>query len=116
MVVLNVRSFVIGARETTIVPTQALYLMNSATVEDIAASLAERVWKSVPGPKDNAEDTGLDARLRLACQLVFGRPPHPYEAAVERKFIVESPRGELAFTWTRVCRALLSSAEFRYLN
>ena len=57
-------SIVRGARDTTIVPPQALYLMNSEFVTKMAAAMAERIMRT----------PGFDQRFDLACRLAYGRP------------------------------------------
>lgn len=108
--------FVTGARETTNVPTQALYLMNSSFVLDRAEALAKRV-------RDKAGDES-EARIRYIFRLCFGRLPEPEEAASTMKFLssdLQSP-GETevakkpADTLTRLCQAILCTAEFRNLD
>jgi Protein of unknown function (DUF1553)/Protein of unknown function (DUF1549)/Planctomycete cytochrome C len=94
-------SFVRGARETTIVPPQALYLMNDDFVQKAAAAMAARVMKV----------NGFDQRFDLACRLAYGRAPLPEEIAAARKF-----GGDDLTAWTSICRALFGSAEFLFLN
>ncbi len=99
-------SAVVGARETTIVPAQALFLMNSGFVARQSSLLARRVC---------AAGTGFDARFRLACMLVLGRPPRAEEAEAARQFIQSRESTDETAAWTGLCRALFGSAEFRFL-
>jgi hypothetical protein len=94
-------AFVRGARETTIVPPQALYLMNDDFVKKVAAAMAARVMKA----------DGFDQRFQLACRLAYGRPPLPDELAAARKFGSDD-----LTAWTSICRALFGSADFLFLN
>lgn len=108
--------FVTGARETTNVPTQALYLMNSPFVFDRAEAFAKRV-------RDKAGDE-LEARIRYIFRLCFGRLPEPEEAASAMKFLSSDLQstGETevakkpADTLTRFCQAILCTAEFRNID
>jgi hypothetical protein len=93
-------SIVRGARDTTIVPPQALYLMNSAFVTEMATAMAERVMKR----------SGFDPRFQLACRLAYGRDPSPEETAAARKL------GDDRDAWIRICRALFASADFLFIN
>lgn len=93
-------STVRGARETTIVPPQALYLMNSAFVSEAAGAMASRVMRR----------PGFDQRFDLACRLAFGRGPYPDETAAARRL------GDSRESWVSICRALLSSADFLFIN
>lgn len=94
-------SVVLGARETTIVPPQALYLMNGGFVAEQAAIMAKRVMTT----------NGFEARFNLACRLAYGRDPFADEIAAAKKL----DRDDLA-TWTSICRALFASADFLFLN
>ncbi|HVJ68883.1 MAG TPA: DUF1553 domain-containing protein, partial [Caulifigura sp.] len=103
-------SLVTGERETTNVPTQALYLMNSPFIAERAAALAKRITQEASIPEDQA---------RRAFQLTYSRDPQPDEQARAVQFLNESlpstkekPFGALeAF-----CQALLATAEFRNLD
>ncbi|HEX5790703.1 MAG TPA: DUF1553 domain-containing protein, partial [Luteolibacter sp.] len=94
-------SSVMGARETTIVPPQALYMMNSGFVEAQSQALANRVM---------AED-GFERRFALACRLVWCREPTEREVAAARAH----DRND-STSWTSICRALFASADFLFLN
>jgi hypothetical protein len=106
-------SLVTGDRETTDVPVQALYLMNSPFVRARARGLAGRVTR---------EADGDPARLRRAFLLCFGRDPDPAEAEMVAGFLDratalgggdrERPGRALA----TCCQALLAAAEFRNLD
>ncbi len=99
-------STVAGARETTIVPAQALFLMNSEFVARQSSLLAQRVRGAA---------TGFDARFRLATMLVLGRPPAAEEIDAARRFIAARESADESAAWTSLCRALFGSAEFRFL-
>jgi Protein of unknown function (DUF1549)/Protein of unknown function (DUF1553)/Planctomycete cytochrome C len=94
-------SLVGGARNTTIVPPQALYLMNGDFMDQHARAMAKRVMDA----------SGFEKRLSLACKLTLCREPYPDEIAAAKK--IESDDLE---SWTTICRALLSSADFLFLN
>ncbi len=93
-------SIVRGARDTTIVPPQALYLMNSPFVTEMATAMAERVMQV----------RGFDQRFDLACRLAYGRAPLPEETTAARTL------GDDLKAWTSICRALFSSADFLFVN
>jgi hypothetical protein len=113
-------SLVTGDRETTNVPVQALYLMNSPFVQARAEALADRLMREC-----GREGKGDDAsRLRRAFLLCFGRPPGADEATMAASFLARSrplagdgdgddPRRRLL---AACCQALLSTAEFRNLD
>ncbi|HQW30249.1 MAG TPA: DUF1553 domain-containing protein, partial [Verrucomicrobiales bacterium] len=100
---------VLGARESTIVPPQALYLMNSEFVNEQATAMAARVLRSAP-------NTDFEARFRIACLLAFSRPPTGEETSAARAFLTIAQSASESDAWTSICRALFASAEFRYLN
>jgi hypothetical protein len=106
-------SLVTGDRETTNVPVQALYLMNSPFVQARAKGLAGRLLR---------EEGSDEERIRQAFQLCFGRLPDSEEAKAAASLLAQfrssagdhesvSSRGLEAF-----CQALLATAEFRNLD
>ena len=102
-------SIIVGRREITTVPTQALFLLNSEFVTTQAGAMAERVLQ--------AGDER--ARIDLAFELAFARGATAEELARTIAFLAEcSTDGKAAQlqAWTTFCQALLASAEFRYLN
>src|SRR5204863_4348732 len=68
-----------GQRKVTTVSSQALFMMNNATVEEAARGLAESVL-GVKG-KDDA------ARIELAWLRTFGRRPSAEESADAKQFL-----------------------------
>ena len=111
-------SLMTGERETTTVPSQALYLMNSEFILDNARSMATRLTEelNLRGPE----------LAKTAFYLAYARPPTAEEgrktAAYIERFLAtakasEIPESEARFlALTTFCQSLLSSAEFRYLN
>ena len=94
-------SIVRGTRDTTIVPPQALYLMNDEFVTEMATAMAHRVMR----------ENGFEPRFNLACRLAWGRLPFPDELAAARKI-----GGDDLTAWTAICRALYGSADFLFIN
>lgn len=105
-------SAVDGTRETTNVPSQALFMMNSEFVADHAGKLADRVLSNHPGNK--ATDK-LDERMNDLYLATYGRPPTKIEEGAARKLLVRSPT-DAKKGWTSIARAVLSSAEFRMVD
>ena len=109
-------SFVTGARETTNVPTQALYLMNSPFVQLRAAALARRV-RAESG--DNSTEN-----VRRIFRLCFNRLPDSGEEARAVKFLATDTKAASepnnaegqADSLTSFCQAILATAEFRNLD
>ena len=94
-------NIVLGSRDTTIVPPQALFLLNSDFVEGQAVAMAKRVMA----------ESGFKNRFSLACRLTWGREPTEVEMEAARKI----DRNDLA-SWTSICRALFASADFLFVN
>ncbi|WP_315852324.1 PSD1 and planctomycete cytochrome C domain-containing protein [Rosistilla ulvae] len=104
-------SMVVGQRESSSTPNQALFLMNNPFVIAQADALAQRVSEEAKTPA---------ARLRLAFELSFGRSPNATEVSAIRRYLsdfedVQSNRGR-ALAMTALCQSLLASADFRYLD
>ncbi len=97
-------SLVVGSRDETNVPLQALYMMNSDFVLDRSAEFAERLMQA----KSNRED-----RVQHAFQLCFNRNPDPGELEMIAEYFADSEGVDELTMTTRFCQALLSSAEFR---
>lgn len=92
---------VTGHRETTNVPVQALYLMNSPFVQARSAAMAKRLQSDAKADAD---------RLDLAFRLCFARSPGPEEKKRCLKFL------DKGNSLTAFCQALLCMAEFRNLD
>ncbi len=74
------QTLVTGQRQTTTVPSQALYLLNSPFVRKAAPGTAQRVL--------NRADTDA-GRVRELYRLVLGRVPTPGELARTSAFLAE---------------------------
>jgi hypothetical protein len=124
-------SLVTGARETTNVPSQALYMLNSAFAAAQAQKAADRILAAYPGGPNGGVAANLDQRLAYAYWIMFCRPPSESERQAASAFFTKFPSNwskndhsapglkdaaAIKATWTSFCRALFASAEFRYLN
>jgi len=96
-------SLVMGEREETNVPLQALYLMNSRFIAERSGALAERLMR---------EKSNRAERIARAFHLCYNRPPDKEETAMIEDYFTDSDTDEKETT-VRFCQALLSSAEFR---
>lgn len=106
-----------GKRETTNVPGQALYLMNSEFVREQARAMGRYLLENFEDPRQ---------RAGVAFLQTYGRPPTEAEIqsciAFFRKFMPAAAeetgnrRETEMLAMTTFCQALFSSAEFRYLN
>ena len=101
-------SLIVGRRNETTVPTQALYLMNNSFVIGQAFTMAKRVM----------DDTESDRNgIPLAYKLAFGREPTDDEVSGAREFMASaSAEKDRPGQWPLLCQALLASAEFRYID
>lgn len=115
-------SLVVGSRDTTTVPAQSLYLMNSPFVIAQSKRLAERLLKAAV-----LDD---EARLSAAYRATLVREPNAGERDRTLSLLSkarqaygdsgtqinnERAQSELK-AWTTVAQALLASAEFRYVE
>ncbi len=105
-------SLVTGNRETTNVPVQALYLLNSMFVQARAKALAQRVER-------DADDD--EQRIRRAFLLCFNRAPDASEFQTAAAFFERGRKladGDPArYQLLNVfCQGLLATAEFRNLD
>jgi cytochrome c553 len=111
-------SIVVGHRDTTTVPAQSLYLMNSPFIVDQSRALAQRLLG-----ESNMDD---NTRVDLAYRLSLVRDPTDdqrqravaYVARLDeglKSSETNDERRRLA-AWAGFCQSLLASAEFRYLD
>jgi hypothetical protein len=101
-------SLIVGQREVTTVPSQALYLMNSPFVLAQAKAFANRLL-ALPG-----ED---EARVEQAFRLALTRSPSTSENAQALAYLRETAQTQgRPAAWAAFCQTLLASAEFRYLQ
>ncbi|MCA9248462.1 MAG: PSD1 domain-containing protein [Planctomycetales bacterium] len=105
-----------GNRNTSTVASQALYLMNSDFVQDVASHLAARLRS------ENATDQR--AQVETLYQIALGREVSEAEAAQAleylQRFHAESASTEDQATddaaWRMLCQAVLVSNEFFYVR
>ncbi len=91
-----------GSRTSSIVPAQALYLMNSAEVKEEANAFAEVVLKAP-----------AEARIDTAYGMAFQRKPTAEEMSRAAEFLATyTGRAGAPAAWAAFCRVLLTSHEF----
>src|SRR5690606_14012436 len=106
-------SLVTGKRDSTNVPPQSLYLMNSDFIRARASALAKRV-------SDEAQTDG--GRIQAAYRLCLNRATNEVEERLVTEYLKEPlPEGsdaakETEKRWQDVCQALLASADFRMVD
>lgn len=123
-------SLVTGARETTNVPSQALFLMNSEFITEQSEKFADKLLSAFPssGPNAGLGDK-FKERVQWAYALCFSRWPTEAEWQAAHTYFARHPglaeKGDggaikdakaLRAAWIGFCRALYASAEFRCLN
>src|SRR5262249_7499986 len=107
-----------GDRVATTVASQALFMMNGAIMRTAPERLAEALL-TTPNLTDHD-------RMREVALRIFGRPPEAdewteWDAFLQRyqaapSLAAESPEQRRRLAWQGLCRALLSSNEFIYVN
>ncbi|MFM7846639.1 MAG: DUF1553 domain-containing protein, partial [Planctomycetota bacterium] len=107
-------SLITASRAPTIVPAQALFVLNNPFVLRAADATAEQL-------KVVSSDY---ARVELAYRRIFGRLPSAAEQKLAVQFVdryrVQSARerprimGRDQEIWSALCQAMLASAEFQY--
>ena len=103
----------VGARPATVVPSQALLMMNSAFVEERAGEFAGRLL-AMPLEDDAA-------RVARAFVEAYGRPATEVEIEESLAFLAAmretAPDGDAErFAWTRLCHVILGASEFIYVD
>jgi len=98
-------------RYTTVVPTQALGLLNSKFVQDQAVVFAKRLEKEAPG--------SIEEKVALAVRLTTGRQPTEKQLQVDLKLIEDLKKdhqmtAEMALR--QFCLFILNTNEFFYLD
>jgi hypothetical protein len=109
-------SLIMGKRDVTTVPTQALFLMNSPFAMKQADALAKRVLAE--------KGVGPAAHIDQAYRLALGRLPTEREKADVTRYLGEYRKAldeaghkgnsQLA-AWASFCQTLFASGEFRYV-
>jgi mono/diheme cytochrome c family protein len=107
-----------GDRSTTTVAVQALFMMNSSLMRQASEHLARLLMLETSMRERD--------RLELACRCVFLRSATTDELNLWEAFLAryqsaaslaaESPDARRVLAWQGLCRALLSSNEFVYIN
>ena len=110
----------VDRRPTTIVPHQALYLMNHPLPLEVGRQLASQIWS----------EGGNDAvRLEQVVRRVFGRSATSVEKQIVQSIASsrKDEQGAASFdslenchssleTWIKICRAMLLTNEFLYVE
>ena len=96
---------IVGHRETTVVPTQSLFLLNSPFVRDRAAELAQRIL-------DDATATTDEQRLQRLWLIALGKPFEDTHREAAIAWLNSADNRTRA--WARLCHSVLASNEFLF--
>jgi hypothetical protein len=107
---------IVGKRDVTTVPTQALFLMNNPFVLGQSTFMAKRILQQ--------KDSNQRARIDTAFRLALGRAPTDDERSRVASYLNEYRQTiqqagqqinpQLA-AWTSMCQILFETGEFRYV-
>ena len=104
-------SVLTGNRGTSTIAPQALFLMNSEFMTEVAASTAERLL---------ALDVPDERRIVRLFREAYGRTPSEREAVRSAEFLREfgeqSHEDGRIRAWQALCRSVVSSSEFVYVR
>ncbi|MAV36798.1 MAG: hypothetical protein CMJ59_15225 [Planctomycetaceae bacterium] len=108
-------SMLVGRRDVTTVPAQALFLLNSPFMLAQADRLAARVVAAA------ADEAG---RVEMAYRMTLNREPTDGESTAAIALVTahltslpgQNTDGDRQQAWSGLCQALLACAEFRYLQ
>ena len=100
-------SMVVGRRDVTSSPPQALFMMNNQFVLTQAERAAVATLSS---------ETALERRIETAFRLTLGRFPTSAESESVVQFILENTDVDLTERWTQVFHSLFASMDFRYIK
>ncbi len=103
----------VGARSETVVPRQALLMMNSPFVEEAALGFAQQLLE--------LEGASAADRVDTAFARAYGRPADDVEIEDSLAFLdrmrARAPADDAEiFAWTRLCHVILAASEFIYIN
>jgi hypothetical protein len=117
-------SLVTGARESTNVPVQSLYLMNSDFILARSTALAKSILHEVNSDKKTQDNDRLHRNaqfIEIAFQKCFGRVPKSTESKLSNEYLEKElqateKKGDDENILARFCQALFASAEFRNVD
>ena len=105
-----------GNRATTVVPLQALLILNSEFVMQAAADLADRL---------HGEASDDDQRLSRLYLIALGREPTCVERSADRAFLSAAEQAQSTVTnaitrrrlaWASLCQVMIATNEFMYVR
>ena len=105
-----------GNRATTVVPLQALLILNSEFVMQVAADLADRL---------HGEASDDDQRLSRLYLIALGREPTSDERSADRAFLSAAVQAQSTASdantrrrqaWASLCQVTIATNEFMYVR
>jgi hypothetical protein len=102
-------NLVSGARQESVVPSQMLFFLNSPVVLTSSRAAAGRILTETPSSDDRA-------RLTVAFERVYGRPPGPEELETSLAFLKSAEGPDAASAWAMLMQALMAAGEFRTID
>ncbi len=112
----NDASVLTGDRNTSTIAPQALFLMNSELVAELALALADRLLESEPD---------AEQRINRMYLETYGRTASAAESSDATNFLTQfrtfqqesdSDTDPERLAWQALCQAIVSSSEFVYLR
>ena len=102
-------NLVSGVRNSSTVPTQALFLMNDPFVIKEAETAAKRLLEN--------KDLSSEQRLSLAYKITLGREPSEEEKSLALNYLAQQNNGQdHPDAWAGILHSLYACVDFRYLN
>ena len=102
-------NLVSGVRNSSTVPTQALFLMNDAFVIREAENAARKLLQN--------KDLSVEERLNLAYKTTLGRKPEQAEKSLALDYLEQHHNGkDDPEAWAGILHSLYACVDFRYLN
>lgn len=102
-------NLVTGRRNTSTLPAQALFMLNSPEIHGYASAAA----KEFRG--DSTADQTVAEQVMDAYLMCLGRPPTTVETTAVQRFLNQSA-DEYEKAWEAVFQALFASVDFRYID
>jgi hypothetical protein len=117
-------SAVQGARQTTNVPSQILFLLNSDFVEEKSRRIARKFVSPAEEPRRRTRSARQPPQVNLKqfddqydelSWLLFSRPATTKEKSAAKSLLLKH-RDDPMQGWVSITRSLLASAEFRSID
>lgn len=100
-------SMVVGRRDVSSSPPQALFMMNNPFILVQAERAATRHLEN---------EVDMDVRVNTAFRMTLGRFPTASERESIVKFILQNSDVDITASWTQVFHSLFASMDFRYVK